>query len=1175
MDARKILSVIGNISTGKSTFLNYLLGSDILQTGNELKTRFIVIIRHTEIDVPVLSHVIRKTNAYDDVYTKEKDIHGKEEYKGKEEIIEAINSLNNSLKKDEDEGKLDYSKNLYLLQIRIKNIHNHDFLNSFDLADIPGLNNRSQEDGKFRSVKAIFTPLTGLIKYGFLIFDTRQYEDDDIIIILKQLLSQEKIKINHFLILLNKIDIKPVEKREEVFLKFKAHLNNKLGDDLLNDTNSIVTMSSLKLLEEYNDMENFDNFLSYHFKEFINNSKNSNNTIEKYFKRLVANGYYMNHKSGPRKKYSDIEKILKPNTELEEEFAEHISKLAENAGLKLIFDPEDESYENNCKLFSLLQKAFKEKDVYFYRWPSEYRKKIDDFFNNKDFHLLNKERKLENKNYSKQSKTSVVNEKLLNCMEKLKSFYQINIRDLQSKSNRTGQLQKNINIQSLGERMENLEKLIACHDKIRITVYGTYNAGKSTTLNTFIGRDLLQVDDDQCTRKPILIRYLKEGEKSKIYRAELKSVKDYDKFTHYSFIEKGNALAEGDEAVRNFISSQNIAPTLRGYEENHKDDFFILKTPIKILDELNLSEEIKNNVEFLDTPGLNAGDIIKKEGDLIAKLVEQTFIYFFIIDPTVGGTDTDSFNNILENTMLKTIYNRSIINDSISFPYLFICNKCDDENVKCDFENCNKNINLILKNQKNEELKNFDIVRFSAYKRKAILNKMNEYSPENFIEKAEKDFFEVLYFNTKTFFQYLDDYILKDFKKNFDDKIHPEFVPDKSIKDKIIEILKQKKYEISNENDSIISKLSGYLSFCNKNFNHLKIADNKMINELKNKIKTKINIAYDHITNGYKTQVKTALDFIKNFISVGLIPDSTENRTKEEEVKKAQKIIKEVREILEKYNIPETFKNFRKRMNDELESKEGLKENYDNYEEIIEKKKNFLNENFKQLIQVTIPQLYKNIQNGIIDTIKKNITEIDITYENGKMVIKEKPSMNQTTKNIIGLAGASILGAGLTGTLVATSGTEVVAGGFLASFALYNPAGTLVYLGICSIAENASFSALLGAALGATGIFALAALGVVASIKAFSSAVSYYNERKKNAYDDAMKKIKEKFYIIFDGCEKKYLEQFNSRREKIFEESASYLNMCYYPVELDEKQKEDLINKYSYLQNDINGIIGE
>ena len=146
--------------------------------------------------------------------------------------------------------------------------------------------------------------------------------------------------------------------------------------------------------------------------------------------------------------------------------------------------------------------------------------------------------------------------------------------------------------------MENLEKLIDCHDKVRITVYGTYCAGKSSTLNSFIGKKLLQEDHKQCTGKPILIRYLKKDEKPKIYKAELKVVKDYDKFSHYGFIEKGKALAEGEEAVRNFISSQNIN-VMKNLErkEDKKDDFFILKTPIKILDELGLSEEIKNNVE--------------------------------------------------------------------------------------------------------------------------------------------------------------------------------------------------------------------------------------------------------------------------------------------------------------------------------------------------------------------------------------------------------------------------------------------------------------------------------------------------------------------------------------------------------------------------------------------------
>ena len=355
MKARKILSVIGNISTGKSSFLNYLLGSDILQTGDGLKTRFIIIIRHTENNEPVLSWITRKRSACEDIYIKKENSQGKIEYKGKKEIIEKINFLNAILKKDEDEGKLDYSQHLYLLETRIKNIHNQEFLKSFDLADIPGLNNMSKKGKKFDSVKNIFTPLKGLIHYGFLIFDSNQYEDSSIIEILKQFIFEEKIKINHFLIILNKIDQIAQEKRKAAFLRFKAYLNYHLGDELLSDTNSIITMNSLKLLEEEKIMENFDNFLSYHFQGL------TNDTYEKYFKKLVANGYYMNNKSGTRKKYSDIEKILDPDPELDQDYSDHISKIAENAGLKLNFDPDEENYENICKLFNILKKHFYKK----------------------------------------------------------------------------------------------------------------------------------------------------------------------------------------------------------------------------------------------------------------------------------------------------------------------------------------------------------------------------------------------------------------------------------------------------------------------------------------------------------------------------------------------------------------------------------------------------------------------------------------------------------------------------------------------------------------------------------------------------------------------------------------------------------------------------------------------
>ena len=999
-----------------------------------------------------------------------------------------------------------------------------------------------------------------------MIFDSNQYEDSSIIEILKQFIFEEKIKINHFLIILNKIDQIAQEKRKAAFLRFKAYLNYHLGDELLSDTNSIITMNSLKLLEEEKIMENFDNFLSYHFQGL------TNDTYEKHFKKLVANGYYMNNKSGARKKYSDIEKILDPDPELDQDYSDHISKIAENAGLKLNFDPDEENYENICKLFNLLKKAFLQKDKYFYITPSEYRKKIDEFFDKKDFISLNKDKKngYINNSKDKKSQNKILNKQLLKCMEKLQSFYKSNIKELQSKTNKNVEKQKNININALGERMENLEKLIACHDKIRITVYGTYNAGKSSTLNSFIGKDLLQVDDEQCTGKPILIRYLKKSEQPQIYRAELKIVKDYDQFSHYAFIEKGEALAEGDEAVRNFISSQNIFITHNYREKKDKtDDFFILKTPIKILDELDLNEEIKNNVEFLDTPGLNT-DLMKNEGDLLQKLVEQTFIYLFIIDPKIGGADTIAFKNILENTMLKTIYNRSIVNDSKTFPYLFICNKCDNEKIDFNFQNCNTNINLILGSNKNEKL-NFDIIKFSAFKRKEILNKISEYTPENFIEKVENDFFNVLYFNNKNFYDYLDDYIPKDFKKNFNGTINHEFESDQLIKDKIIEILKKKNYVISIEKDIILSKLSGYLSFCNKNFNNLKIADNIMMDELKNKIKTKINIAYEYITNGYKNQVQIALEYIKNFLKIGIIPDSKSDHSKEEEIKKIRNILSDITKIFETNNIPNTLKQFREKIEKELQNKEGLKNDYDNYEEIINKKQNFINKSFQELFERLIPKLVENIQYGVIKSIEENIGDIEVFIDKGKMIIKEKPSMKNTVKTVSGLTLLTTIGAGVVYTM---AGTDALIGGLVVGTCVVQPE-LLGLLGMMGLYGGNAELMVLGSILGSVGTFGLLAVGIGITIFGFGSSIDRISDRKKNAYNETIEKIREKFFTLYNGYEKKVIDEYNAKKEKTLVNVASYLNMCYYPIELDENQRKDLLNEYNNLENSIKNLISQ
>ena len=51
------------------------------------------------------------------------------------------------------------------------------------------------------------------------------------------------------------------------------------------------------------------------------------------------------------------------------------------------------------------------------------------------------------------------------------------------------------------------------------------------------------------------------------------------------------------------------------------------------------------------------------------------------------------------------------------------------------------------------------------------------------------------------------------------------------------------------------------------------------------------------------------------------------------------------------------------------------------------------------------------------------------------------------------------------------------------------------------------------------------------------------------------------------------MEQYNAIKEKSAENVASYLNMQYFPVQLDEDQRQNLLNKFEDLQKEINNIL--
>ena len=115
LEERKGIIVIGMISSGKSTFLNSLLGINYLETKIDITTKFICIIRYNnEINEPKFYHLKIKEEEGKYYFIKDG-----EELIGKDKIIEKIFNIN---KKESLIIEPQYDQLFYLLETNIKNI---------------------------------------------------------------------------------------------------------------------------------------------------------------------------------------------------------------------------------------------------------------------------------------------------------------------------------------------------------------------------------------------------------------------------------------------------------------------------------------------------------------------------------------------------------------------------------------------------------------------------------------------------------------------------------------------------------------------------------------------------------------------------------------------------------------------------------------------------------------------------------------------------------------------------------------------------------------------------------------------------------------------------------------------------------------------------------------------
>ena len=974
---KKIIPIIGFKNAGKTKFLNTIYGLNFEENKNSIRTEFINIYRYNpNIKEPKFFHLNSKLNFQKD--EKYKEIYEIENIKNE---IKRINQDVANKKKE----KIDYKDFVYVTEVNNISFENEDNKNYFlkyDLCDLPGLvpqdnneefqiqNENEEDELKYKPkgnkyLSEIFGIIKSYIENFIIILDINNYNKDTIKEIIAHLRKVNN-EISNCLVLLNKIDVSnnPEQDEQECKKNFRECFPKYKAFNF-NNNNIFLPISISELILK----KDFEQFLRFHFYIYKSIKENNDNSFINYLKNLILDKMTDKLKKDYRSiNDDDIISIIK---ELQKKYKIDLD-IEENdeKGNSSIFDCEEE--ENNTNQHE--EEQFSDIDVI---------KIIKICYNNNELKFEFPKETEELKNYFK------INEKLYkyNIKEEVKNDENIiinNIKEILKNFESIEKLKEKIGgtINNIKSDLDYLQDPNT--NNIYIPFLGIYNSGKSTIINGIIGKDILPVQNNECTKKGIIISYCDEPEISmknaRLIIQDNGKIKTYLEFENDIIASGYIQVKEELEHINSFICTSNF----------NNYSFYNIRINIKLFDEIGLPDNLKKRIHLIDLPGF--GTRYNFEFDNLIKICNN-----FVI----------TFNDIINQVENKNIFNK-IAKIKGKFIGGVIKNSIFIKNIKSNQIPINEAQIYDAKREISESIfksKNFEnSIKVCIFNAKDYLNYINN---KNFFfnieETINKEYVKYIRENNKfklkkyifkmnNFGEYLKKILIskqQSIELNKGDNISTDEV------DSIKNIIKTFPVEKISEND--IGTISVHFNNCRKrlvyptesNIENLKITLKNLLVNYSNEIKTEKKKRINKIINIFETILNQKyLENINNHFFNDLIIES-DNFKKEKD--KLLEQYKDENKVLNEYfkeNILGYLVKQKNKVEEELKSRnwiiiksqirDEMKKNMDDISSKIQKFIDKINEISSEMIESIIkPFKFEKPEEYFKEYFFRNVSHIN------------------------------------------------------------------------------------------------------------------------------------------------------------------------------------------------------